>query len=112
MNDVRDRSHRLNRANGIARHGRLRRRHPAGTVVKVLSGVAAVALVSSASVAAIAAKQVTDDLGDGVQIQGQSAPKATGSTALSAYKGGFNMLVVGTDNDPSKGRRTANATPP
>ena len=103
MNDVRDRSHRLNRATGIARHGRLRHRHPVGTITKVLSGVVAVALVSSASVAAIAAKQVTDDLGDGVQIQGQTAPKAKGATALSAYKGGFNMLVVGTDNDPEQG---------
>lgn len=103
MNDVRDRSHRLNRATGIARHGRLRNRHPVGTITKVLSGVVAVALVSSASVAAIAAKQVTDDLGDGVQIQGQTAPKAKGATALSAYKGGFNMLVVGTDNDPEQG---------
>ena len=103
MNDVRDRSHRLNRATGIARHGRLRNRRPVGTITKVLSGVVAVALVSSASVAAIATKQVTDDLGDGVQIQGQAAPKTKGGTALSAYKGGFNMLVVGTDNDPEQG---------
>lgn len=103
MNDVRDRSHRLNRATGIARHGRLRHRHPVGTITQVLSGVVAVALVSSASVAAIAAKQVTDDLGDGVQIQGQAAPKAKVATALSAYEGGFNMLVVGTDNDPEQG---------
>lgn len=104
MNDVRDRSHRLNRATGIARHGRLRHRHPAVAVVKLLSGVAAVALVGSASVAAIAAKQVTDDLGDGVRIQGQSAPKAAGGApALSSYEGGFNMLVVGTDNDPDQG---------
>ncbi|MBK0296628.1 acyl-CoA dehydrogenase, partial [Bacillus sp. S34] len=35
--------------------------------VSIGIGVVAVALVSSASVAAIAAKQVTDDLGDGVQ---------------------------------------------
>ncbi|MFJ3383605.1 MULTISPECIES: LCP family protein [unclassified Curtobacterium] len=104
MNDVRDRSHRLNRANGIARHGRLRRHSPFGTIAKVLSGVVAVALVSSFSVAAIAAKQVTDDLGDGVAIQGQPVTKAKGTgTALSAYKGGFNILVVGTDNDPDQG---------
>ncbi|MGN8048938.1 LCP family protein [Curtobacterium sp. 22159] len=103
MNDVRDRSHRLNRTTGIARHGRLRRTGAAGTLVKALSGVAAVALVSTASVAAIAAKQVTDDLGDGVRIEGQPAPRAAGSTGLSSYRGGFNMLVVGTDNDPEQG---------
>jgi LCP family protein required for cell wall assembly len=68
----------------------------------VLSGVVAVALVGSASVAAIAAKQVTDDLGDGVQIQGQPAAAAQ-DTSLSAFQGGFNVLVVGTDNDPAQG---------
>ncbi|OIH94379.1 LCP family protein [Curtobacterium sp. MCBA15_001] len=102
MNDVRDRSHRLNRADGIARHGRLPRRSPWGTLAKVLSGTLAVALVGSASVAAIAAKQVTDDLGEGVQIQGQPAVQPAGDV-LSAYQGGFNMLVVGTDNDPAQG---------
>lgn len=72
------------------------------TVTKALSGVVAVALASSASVAAIAAQQVNDDLGDGVVIQGQPAAKAKG-TALSSYRGGFNVLVVGTDNDPDQG---------
>ena len=66
MHDVRDRSHRLNRADGIARHGRLRRSAPLRTVAALVASVAAVAFVSTASVAAIAAKQVTDDLGDGV----------------------------------------------
>lgn len=104
MNDVRDRSHRLNRAVGIARHGRLRRSGPFRTVAALVASVAVVALVSTASVAAIAAKQVTDDLGDGVQIEGQPAPRSNGTKApsLSAYKGGFNMLVVGTDNDPDQ----------
>lgn len=103
MNDVRDRSHRLNRANGIARHGRLRRSSPFATAAKTVSAVVAVALVSSMSVTAIAAKQVTDDLGDGVEIQGQPAPQAKGGPKpLSAFKGGFNMLVVGTDNDPEQ----------
>lgn len=72
------------------------------TVTKALSGVVAVALASSASVAAIAAQQVNDDLGDGVVIQGQPAAKAKGA-ALSSYRGGFNVLVVGTDNDPDQG---------
>jgi LCP family protein required for cell wall assembly len=102
VNDVRDRSHRLNKAEGIARHGRLRQRHPLRAVTKVVAGVVAVALVSSASVAAIAAQQVKDDLGHGVKIQGQSAPSAK-KQPLSSFKGGFNMLVVGTDNDPEQG---------
>ncbi|KQO60332.1 LCP family protein [Curtobacterium sp. Leaf261] len=101
MNDVRDRSHRLNRVAGIARHGRLRQRHPIRTAVKVVAGVAAVALVSSASIAAIAAGQVTTDLGPGVRIQGQ--PHGTANrVSLADYQGGFNMLVVGTDNDPGQ----------
>lgn len=104
MHDVRDRSHRLNRVDGIARHGRLPRSGPFRTVAALVASVAAVAVVSTASVAAIAAKQVTDDLGDGVQIEGQPAPRSNGTKApsLSAYKGGFNMLVVGTDNDPDQ----------
>lgn len=107
MNDVRDRSHRLNRVDGIARHGRLRRHRPVGTAVKVLSGVVAVALVSTASITAIAAKQVTDDFGEGVHIQGQSAApppqRQQAGPTLSAFEGGFTMLVVGTDNDPEQG---------
>ncbi|WNY35047.1 LCP family protein [Curtobacterium flaccumfaciens] len=72
-------------------------------MAKTVSAVVAVALVSSVSVTAIAAKQVTDDLGDGVEIQGQPAPQAKGGPKpLSAFKGGFNMLVVGTDNDPDQ----------
>lgn len=102
MSDVRDRSHRLNRARGIARHGRLRRPRPLGAAARLLSGVVAVALVSSASVAAIAAKQVSDDLGSGVVIQGQPTAPAHRS-ALRSYQGGFTVLVVGTDNDPDQG---------
>ncbi len=104
MPDVRDRSHRMNRADGIARHGRLPRSSPFGAAAKLVSGVVAVALVSTASVGAIAAKQVSDDLGDGVAIEGQPAPRSKGTRApsLDAYEGGFNMLVVGTDNDPEQ----------
>jgi LCP family protein required for cell wall assembly len=106
VNDVRDRSHRLNRVDGIARHGRLRRHRPVRTAVEVLAGAVAVAVVSTASVAAIAAKQVTDDFGEGVRIQGQSAaprPQQQAGPTLSAFEGGFTMLVVGTDNDPEQG---------
>ncbi|MFZ7086821.1 LCP family protein [Curtobacterium sp. RRHDQ10] len=102
MTDVRDRSHRMNRVAGIARHGRLTRKHPVRAAVKVVAGVAAVALASSASIAAIAAGQVTTDLGPGVRIQGQ--PQGTANrVSLADYQGGFNMLVVGTDNDPDQG---------
>jgi LCP family protein required for cell wall assembly len=104
LSDVRDRSHRLNKTAGIARHGRLRQRHPVRTLTKVASAVVAVALVSTASITAIAAGQVKDDLGSGVKIQGQHVDPAN-HTSLSAYKGGFNMLVVGTDNDPTQGNQ-------
>jgi LCP family protein required for cell wall assembly len=94
----------MNRVPGIARHGRLRRKHPVRTVSRVLAGVVAVAVASSASIAAIAADQVKTDLGTGVKIQGQPDAKAT-HVPLSSYKGGFNMLVVGTDNDPEQGEQ-------
>jgi len=88
---------------GGARHGRLRRSRPLVGAAKVLAGALAVLLVSGASVGAIAAYQVRSDLGEGVAL-----PAAEGQTAaptqqsIAAYEGGFNVLVVGTDNDASQ----------
>ncbi|ARC58049.1 Putative transcriptional regulator YwtF [Frondihabitans sp. 762G35] len=68
-------------------------------------GVAvAVLLVSGVSVGAIALKQVSDDLGQGVALQGEETAKAAKQApGLTAYEGGFNVLIVGTDNDVKQG---------
>ena len=72
-------------------------------VTKVVAASVAVLLVSGASVGAIAAYQVRSDLGTGVELQaakGQTNKAAPPS--ISEYEGGFNILVVGTDNDASQ----------
>jgi LCP family protein required for cell wall assembly len=89
---------------GVARHGRLRRTGPLGTVGKVLAGALAVVLVSGASVGAIAAYQVRSDLGDGVVLAGAKGktPVVASPPSIDAYPGGFNVLIVGTDNDAAQ----------
>jgi LCP family protein required for cell wall assembly len=89
---------------GVARHGRLRATGPVGTIGKVLAGALAVVLVSGASVGAIAAYQVRSDLGTGVALpaaKGQS-PVVASPPSVDAYPGGFNVLIVGTDNDAAQ----------
>ncbi|NII49662.1 LCP family protein [Frigoribacterium endophyticum] len=88
---------------GIARHGRLRSGGPVGGVAKILAGALAVVLVSGASVGAIAAYQVKSDLGTGVALPAaKGETKAPEAPSIAAFEGGFNILVVGTDNDASQ----------
>ncbi|SDY76227.1 LCP family protein [Herbiconiux ginsengi] len=98
--DRRPRRHR----SGPIRHGRQRTPSPVGAILKGLAVVLAVALVSIGSVAAYAinslAQQVTAnavDLGGGTDAAPPPPP------VLGAFEGGFNLLVVGTDNDPNQG---------
>jgi len=80
----------------IARHGRLKKSHPAATVMKFLAASLAVLMVSGASVAAIAAYDVVASRKPGVhlenEVKGEPAPE------FSAIKGGVNLLVVGSDS--------------
>jgi LCP family protein required for cell wall assembly len=85
-----------------ARHGRLRRSPSVGSLVKGIAIGVAVVLVSGVSVGAIALKQIKDDLGPGVALQGEHTVKPAPG-GLAAYKGGFNVLIVGTDNDAKQG---------
>ena len=89
---------------GVARHGRLRATGPLGTIGKVVAGALAVVLVSGASVGAIAAYQVRSDLGTGIALpaaKGQS-PVVASPPTVDAFPGGFNVLIVGTDNDDAQ----------
>lgn len=67
-----------------------------------LVGVAVVvALVSVASVSAIAVANISQQVSDNaVDISGGNAQQIP---AIGAMEGGFNLLVVGTDNDASQG---------
>ena len=78
------------------------RRGPVGLVVEDDRRGAAVVLVSGVSVGAIALGQIHTDLGDGVALTGEETEPAFQGTGIGAYEGGFNMLVVGTDNDPEQ----------
>lgn len=86
------------------RHGRLSRRGPVAGLAKLVAGGLAVLLVSGASVGAIAAYQVRSDLGDGVSLQAaEGETQQAAPASIDAYEGGFNILVVGTDNDADQG---------
>jgi LCP family protein required for cell wall assembly len=97
-----DRRPRRHRATPI-RHGRQSTPSPVGAVLKALAVVLAVVLVSAGSVAAYAINNLAQQVSDNsVDISGgKDAPPAP--PLLGAFEGGFNLLVVGTDNDPNQG---------
>ncbi|MGD8193768.1 LCP family protein [Herbiconiux sp. P18] len=90
-------------SSGPVRHGRLRTSSPIATVLKGLAVVAAVAVVSVGTITAYAVNSVTTQFSaNAVDISnGEEQPAAP--PLLSAFEGGFNMLVIGTDNDPNQG---------
>ena len=90
-------------SSGPVRHGRLRSSSPVATALKGLAVVAAVALVSVGTITAYAVSSVaTQFTSNAVDISnGEAAPAPP--PLLSAFEGGFNMLVIGTDNDPNQG---------
>ena len=87
---------------GVARHGRLKKRGPAGVVVRGLAAALAVVLVSSTSVAAIATWQV---LGAAKPTVSLAVPGVTADPVpeLTAQSGEVNMLLVATDTRQDQG---------
>ncbi|MCU1477215.1 MAG: hypothetical protein JWQ64_1908 [Subtercola sp.] len=83
------------------RHAERSRFGTVSTLVKLVAIAAAVVLVSGASVAAIALTSIASQVSaNSVDISGgggQSQPH------VGAFQGGFNVLIVGTDNDASQG---------
>jgi LCP family protein required for cell wall assembly len=104
----------LNRGSGVpgpqtvARHGRLRKAGPLGTVLAFIAAALAVVLVSGAAIAGIVTAQTFAQIKT-VVIPGETdgAPPSIG-----AYPNGFNMLIVGSDkcesDDGCDGRGSAN----
>ena len=84
---------------GIARHGRLRRANPWGTVFKFIGAALAVVLVSGGSIAAIAVNSVTADVKTVDLIPPTDGP----IPQIGAIDGGFNILVVGSDTRAGQG---------
>jgi LCP family protein required for cell wall assembly len=98
MTDSSRRSGRTPRAS--VRHGARPRRGVVRGILAFLGITVAVTLVAGASVAAIAVWRIGDEVKhNAVDIGG--AEKAI-APSIGAYDGGFNILVVGVDNDPTQ----------
>jgi LCP family protein required for cell wall assembly len=83
------------------RHGRLRTPSPAGAIARFLGVALAVVLVSIVAVTTIAFSNLATQVSaNAVDIGGTPPPPPP---VLGAIDGGFNMLVVGTDNDANQG---------
>jgi LCP family protein required for cell wall assembly len=82
------------------RHGRRPIRGAWARVLLLVAIVATIALVSTGSILAITTWNLTSRIQDNsidIQSEGDAPPPEIG-----AYDGGFNMLIVGVDNDPDQ----------
>ncbi|PPF26831.1 MULTISPECIES: LCP family protein [unclassified Rathayibacter] len=84
------------------RHGRLRRRSGVRTVVVGIAAVVGVLAVSATSLVAIATVSISRNVADNAVDLGVAPPTA-GNVQMGAVEGGFDVLVVGTDNDATQG---------
>ena len=109
MTDLRPRADRPGRARPIARHGRLRRRGPGGTIAKIVASVVAVSIVSAAGIGAVAVGDLVGSIKKGIGLIGASG--GTEIVGVDAMKGAFNVLLAGSDSgggDPAYGPRGEN----
>lgn len=81
---------------GIARHGRLKRSSPFKTLTKILAAVVGVLLVSTASIAAIAAWNVGGSMKPAVTLVDSKGKPVVPD--IGPINGGFNVLLVGSDS--------------
>ena len=87
---------------GSARHGRLKRSNPVTGLLAMVAVVLAVILASAASVTAIAFWQLTSRVSaNAIDITGDGETAA--SANIGSYEAGFNILIVGVDNDAAQG---------
>lgn len=86
-------------AKGIARHGRLRKAGPVGTIFTFIAAALAVVLVSGASVGAIAFNSIYSKKTT-VAIYGETEGPPP---QIGAIQGGFNILIVGSDTRAGQG---------
>ncbi len=93
VSELRDRSNRSPRVAGIARHGRLKRPAAWKTVLGLVGGTLAVALIAGASVAGISTWQLQSNIKKvTIQADTQGPPPN-----IASFNGGFNILLVGSD---------------
>jgi len=84
---------------GLARHGRLKKRGPWGSIAKIVAASLAVLLVSGAAVGAVAFDSIYGQR-DTVALIGETEgpPPQIGS-----FEGGFNILIAGSDTRDGQG---------
>jgi LCP family protein required for cell wall assembly len=83
-----------------ARHGKLPSPGPLRFVAKLAASVVAVALVSTASVGAIAAASIVTSLKPSVHLAGETDGPIP---EIGAREGGFNILIAATDTRTGQG---------
>lgn len=88
---------------GIARHGRLKKSNPYATLLKGTALALAVVLVSASSVAAYAVWSF------GNRVEANAIDITVGDSTvpppqLGSYANGFNILLVGVDNDAGQSK--------
>ncbi|PPF24230.1 LytR family transcriptional regulator [Rathayibacter tritici] len=83
------------------RHGRLRPRSGVRTLVIGVAAGLGVLAVSGTSLVAIATASISRNVADNAVDLGVAPP--AGGAQPGAIGGGFDVLVVGTDNDPTQG---------
>lgn len=94
-------SRRTAKAPAVARHGRLRKSAAWKTVLKFVSGVAAVLLVSGGAVGAYAAWDLAASVQPSVKLESEKVLE--GVPDVGAYPGGVNLLVIGSDSRQGQG---------
>lgn len=96
---LRPRRGRPGRPASIARHGRLKRRHPFVALGKILAGIAVVASVSAFSIAGMAVGDVVHSTKPAVVLVDPTTHKeVTTQQGINALQGSFNLLLAGSDS--------------
>lgn len=97
---VRDRSTR-SLPTAPVRHGRLRRSRAITTILTTVAAALAVVTVSTVSVAAITVAQFNANI-DVVELEVLEGEEARVIPTVGDWEGGFNVLIVGIDNEPGQ----------
>ena len=85
----------------VARHGRLKKAGPLGSLLRFVAIAASIVLVSTLGIAGVAAWQISHNLSAGPKIKIHD--KIPVPPTVGAYPGGFNILVVGSDTRSGQG---------
>jgi LCP family protein required for cell wall assembly len=84
---------------GLARHGRLRKPGPWGSIAKIVAASLAVILVSGAAVGAVAFDSIYGQRDTVVLVGETEGPPPQ----IGSYEGGFNILIAGSDTRAGQG---------